>query len=91
MPTKEEIIKKIDGFIEKLSMPLTPDEMRNGWDEENQRFFIDFFKKVKGEVEAGISVEYVGSIGRGMDSRGIVEGDLLDEACGISVGLKALK
>jgi hypothetical protein len=90
MIIREDLIVRIDGLIEQLSSPLPSEEKNNGWTEDNRNFFLAFFKKLRAEVAAGKRVKYADSIGRGMDSRGIVEGHLLDEACSISVDLQEL-
>ena len=93
MLKKQEILKNVNHMIERLSEQLSQYEIKNGWNEEIKVIWLDFFRRIKTDLMDGNRIskhpEYT-LIFRGMDSHGIIDGELLEEAINISEQLDQL-
>ena len=87
MVTREEVITNVECMIERLSESLSEDEIKNGWNEKIRVIWLNFFRNMKKDLANGIRIskkpEYT-LVFRGMDSHGIIDGKLLEEAINIS-------
>ena len=89
MQSREQIIARVEGLIEKLGQPISSAEAADGWTEEPRRDWIKFFVDLRNRLRDGKPLtrkeksSFV-HIGRWMDHDGIIGGELLDEACRIS-------
>jgi hypothetical protein len=90
---KTKLIEMVDHIIERLNQPLPQSELEFGWNEEERLFWRAFFEKMQWqlvddtlwdnpELEAYVVIWY------GMDHHGIVDGDILEEAVGISAEMR---
>jgi len=93
MVTREEILEKVNKLLKQLSGPLSQSEMDNGWNDEIKSFWLGFFQRMKNDLESNVPIskrlEYT-QIGRGLDSNGIIDGELLEDAVTISVCMRRL-
>lgn len=85
--TRSELIDAVQKITEKLSKPLPPAEYAAGWSEASRTEVLRFFQKLESDLRSGADISYM-PIGKGLDSLGIGGGDLLEEACRISLALK---
>jgi len=87
------ILKKVENIIERLSSPLSEEELSNGWIEDSRLAMLKFFETLrddlKNDVDVSAKAEYR-SIARGMDHWGISVGQLLDDATEISMEIRKL-
>lgn len=88
--TRTELIEAINRICERLEHKLPDKEYEAGWTETSRVDMLKFFRKLETDVRAGAPIKYV-SIGRVLDSFGVDGGDLLEEACRISVALNDRK
>ena len=81
-------LQLVDMLTDMLSPDLPVAERANGWTEEDRLYFLDFFLKLRGQINEGSSIspydlEHI-NISRMMDDRGISEGELLHQAAKLS-------
>jgi hypothetical protein len=90
MATKEDLLVKVREMVGRLSGPLPPDELKGGWTEKSRLAMRGFFTDLQSKLETGSDLPDL-QITRGMDSWGIVGGDLLEQAAVISNELRELR
>jgi hypothetical protein len=93
MDKRTAVLRKIEQMINKLSNPLPPSEIANGWSEESRQAMLKFFKNLHSELTSGqfnLAEHASFHLIRGMDHWGIIEGDLLEEAAEIQADLREL-
>jgi len=83
VPDSTELIASIDAIIDKLSLPLPPQEKRNGWTDEARTNYLEFFYKLKEMVTTDSGHPWPTGIARSMDFCGVIAGDLLEDAAKI--------
>ena len=95
MRKRDDILKSIEEFIEKLSQPLQHSEIKNGWSPELQEKWKQFYQRMYEYLESGKPLskkpKYTASIVRQYDFSGIMEGELLDKAIYIQCRSRELK
>lgn len=87
MDNRKEIERRVLNIMDRLSKPLAELERGSGWTEESRVSMLEFFRRLKHDIETGRAVEDVAeyrAIVRGMDCWGVVQGELLEEAAAIS-------
>ncbi len=84
--TRTELIQAVRDIAARLEKPLSPEESAAGWTEKSCADTLRFFRKLEIDLSNGADIPYV-SIGRALDGFGIDGGQLLEDACRISVAL----
>lgn len=91
MKTTDLLLQRVDKIVRKLSNQLSENDIDGGWCEESRLAMLKFFETLRDDLLNGVDVstkaEYA-SIARGMDHWGIVSGQLLEEATGISAEIR---
>ncbi len=94
MDDRTELLNRVERMIQRLSSPLLPSNIAQGWSEEARTAMLKLFEALHARL---ISAEPLSekekslSIARGMDSWGITGGDLLEEGAEISCMLSETK
>ncbi len=83
----QSLIPTIDSLIQKLSMPLQPDELAHGWSESSQEAMLKFFEDLRLKVIADADLPYLGIV-RALDHWGVSGGELFREAAQIDHELR---
>jgi hypothetical protein len=94
MTNRVRIIGRLDRMIARLSKPLSPSDIRDGWSEQSRKAISEVLEELRARLltdEPLTEAEKQLSISRGMDTWGIVSGDLLEEGAEISNQLRELK
>jgi hypothetical protein len=94
MANRATIIDRLDRMIARLSKPLLPSDVRDGWSEEARKAILEVLEELRARLlndQPLTAAEKELSISRGMDSWGVVSGDLLEEGAEISNQLRELK
>ncbi len=93
MDRRDAVIRRVIAVIDRLSRPLTVSDIAGGWSEESRAALLGFFKRLCDDLKGGTPAfhkpEYM-SIARGMDTWGIIDGDILEEAASISNAIAAI-
>lgn len=89
MPTKANLLCRVEAIAQKLADPITSSERAVGWSDTSRMAMLDYFKDLhrRLELDQGLTPADF-SITRGMDHWGITGGALLDEAAEISCRLR---
>jgi hypothetical protein len=87
MVTRQSLQEELAWMIDQLSKPLPPHELEAGWTEQGRVAMLKFFEDLDSKLGNGEKLPEV-NIPRGMDSWGIVEGQLLKKAAELSLDLK---
>ena len=82
--TRAEVMQAIKEICDKLSKPLPLEEQAEGWTEMRQKHFLNIFQQLETDLHSGIP--YL-AMGKNLDYFGIDGGQLLEDACGISISL----
>jgi hypothetical protein len=93
MANRATIIDRIDRMIARLSSPLLPSDIRDGWSEESRKAILEVLNKLRTRLRSDeplTEAEKQLSLSRGMDTWGITGGDLLEEGAEISNQLRDL-
>ena len=80
--------QRIRELVERLSLPLSKAEMRDGWTAKSKKAIKDLLEDLLARLKSGQPLPAV-SISRGMDSWGITGGDILEEGARISNQLRS--
>jgi hypothetical protein len=83
VPDDTELIAYIDAIIAKLSLPLPPQEKRNGWTDKARINYLTFFNNLKEMIAADSGHPWPTGIARSMDFWGVIAGELLEDAAKI--------
>lgn len=90
MADKEIILNKVRWMIDRLTQPLSDADLKYGWIEKSRLAFLTYFQNLEQKLVAGQPIPAL-NIPRGMDTWGILGGDLFQTAAEISVELPKLK
>lgn len=81
--TRTEIIDAVKAFCERLSQPLPGEEYAAGWTDSRRLDVLRYFQKLEQDLTSGREIPYIPLI-RTLDSAGISDGELLEQACRIT-------
>lgn len=81
--TKNELIQSINSLCEKLRNRLPEEEYKNGWSKTKQLDVLKYFEEVEKDISNRNPIKYISFV-RTLDSIGISDGELFEEACGIT-------
>ena len=92
MITRQQVASELTSLIEKMSSPLPDSEVRKGWSDEQVNFWKKFFIEMMSDLEYKVPVKskYTGLV-RGLDSNGILDGELFDQVVKISCQMDDLR
>jgi hypothetical protein len=85
---QNEILESIAAFCAKLCQELSGEDLAAGWTDAKRLDLLQYFQKLEQRVVSNEPIPYIALI-RTLDSVGISEGSLLDEACGIINAINA--
>jgi len=88
--TRLELIHAVSEFCQKLSTPLPPEEMAEGWSELSRAHFLDIFQNLATDLHNNVNVPHF-PIVRILDQFGVGGGKMFEEACKLSVALNYRK
>jgi hypothetical protein len=88
--TRSELLQAVHDLVMRLNQPLPPEEVAVGWSEGHRVDISRFFQKLESDLRNGVDIPYA-PIGKMLDHSGIEKGELLEEACKISVALNERK
>jgi hypothetical protein len=77
----DQLLNELNGLIDSLEQPLTPDELANGWTPQAQSATLTFLRKIRDANREGRQLPDVGGGGRALDHWGVIDGPLLEAAC----------
>jgi len=80
--------QRIERLIEKLSLPPSEKEARDGWTAKGKKAIKDLLENLLLKLQSDQPLPPV-SISRGMDSWGVTGGDILEEGAKISNQLRS--
>jgi hypothetical protein len=83
-------IEDIDAILPKLAAPPTAEEINCGWTEEAKNSAHAYFSTLRNSLAEGKPLPAL-AIVRGLDHRGVVEGNLLEEIAGIANRVRGMK
>ncbi|HUX89569.1 MAG TPA: hypothetical protein VMV48_02620 [Gallionellaceae bacterium] len=86
--SRTEIIDAIKILCEKLNNELPAEEYVNGWTDAMRMNMLRYFQKIEHDLVSGAEIRYI-PLGRTLDSVGISEGKLLEEAFRITNKINA--
>lgn len=86
--TRSEIIDSIRSLIIKLREELPREEYAHGWTDAKRHDILKYFEKLEVDMTNKEEIPYI-SLVRTLDSVGIGDGDLLEEACNITNEINA--
>ena len=79
---KREILRRVEGMIERLEGPLPPEEIQNGWNADARKAMLEYYRRLRADVLSGkrfwAMVEHY-TVDRGFDSHGIQRRPLYEE------------
>jgi hypothetical protein len=84
----QHIVAAIDDLIEKLSGPLTGNEVANGWSERSQKAMLEFFQDLRLKLMSDDESLLYFSIVRGLDHWGVSGGELFQKAAEVDRELR---
>ena len=87
---RAEIVDSIKALCKRLANNLPPEEYAVGWTDSRRLEVLSYFQKLEQELVSGNEIPYIPLI-RTLDSVGISEGNLLEEACKITNEINARK
>ena len=87
--TRAELIEAISRICSLLQAPLPLEELAAGWSEANALATLRYFENVNSDLCAGVNIPFF-SLVRTLDSCGISDGNLLEEACRINNAINRL-
>ena len=93
MKNLDTIISQIEEIVERLSMPLSPEDINCGWRDKSKEAMIRFFRTMLSDFQnkpPRIKIEYM-TIARGLDAWGIDGGILEEKAIKISRAVNEFK
>ncbi len=79
--------QRIEALIQKLSLPPSAVEIRQGWNEKSKIAMKNLLDDLLSKLRAGLPLPPV-SISRGMDTWGVTSGEILEEGAAISNQLR---
>jgi hypothetical protein len=85
--TRVDLERRMDVLMQKLSTPPTSSEFKEGWTESSKKAMKNMVGDVQNRLRSGQPNIDI-SFSRGMDSWGIVEGEILEEAAELSNALR---
>jgi len=88
--TRSELLQAVHDLVTRLNQQLPPEEVASGWSEARRVDISRFFQKLENDLRTGVDIPYT-PIGKMLDHSGIDRGELLEEACKISVALNERK
>ena len=94
MDDRAELLKRVDRMIQRLSSPLLPSYIADGWSEEARTAMLKFFEELHAKLLSAEPLSEMKehlTIARGMDTWGVTGGDLLEESAEISCMLSEAK
>ncbi len=94
MDDRAELLKRVDRMIQRLSSPLLPSHVADGWSEEARTAMLKVFMKLHAKLMSAEPLSEMTkhlTIARGMDTWGVTGGDLLKEGAEISCMLTEAK
>ena len=94
MSDRATIIDRLDRMIARLSKPLLPSDIQDGWSEEARKAILEVLEELRARLLDGEPLteqEKELNIPRGMDTWGVTGGDLLDEGVQVFKQLRELK
>lgn len=86
---KETVLINVRWMIDRLSRPLSVSDLQYGWIEESRLVFLAYFQDLEQKLIAEQPIPAL-NIPRGMDTWGILGGNLFQMAAEISVELPKL-
>lgn len=87
---KPQLLNELDGLIATLEMPLSPEELANGWTTQSQAAILSLLQNVRDSVRQDDALPEL-SIGRGLDHWGVECGPVFETACAISNRLREFR
>lgn len=87
MKAAGEIVDAVDAVIRKLSDPVTPSEMKEGWTTQSKQAAAKYFKELRQSLTEGNTLPPL-DIVRGLDHWGVTGGDLLKEISRVTNALR---
>ena len=86
--TRAGALELISVVVDLLSRPLSAEERRNGWTDEDRAYYHDLFIRMRTQIEEGnssaqLDLENI-NLSRSLDDRGISQGEILHLAATIS-------
>jgi len=94
MANRTTVIDRLDRMIARLSKPLLPSDIRDGWSEDGRKAILEVLERLRTRLQSDeplTEAEKRLSISRGMDTWGVLAGDLLEEGAEVSNQLRELK
>jgi hypothetical protein len=85
--TERTLEQRIVALIEKLSLPPSAIEVREGWTDKSKSAIKKLLEDLLSKLRAGRPLPPV-NISRGMDTWGITSGEILEEGAAISNELR---
>ncbi|MGY1490796.1 hypothetical protein ACW4YW_15425 [Methylobacillus pratensis] len=87
--TRDQLIVEIDVLLARTQLPLTTEDIQNGWTLAAQQSAIKFLEKLRPQVDSEEQLPPM-NLARALDSWGVVSGDLLNGYAELSNGLRDL-
>jgi hypothetical protein len=87
--TRSEIAAEVARMCARLDAGLQTLDVSDGWTDAHRRQLLQYFRNVEADLRAGRKISFF-SLVRALDSMGISEGQLLEEACRLNNAVNAL-
>ena len=86
---KISAIDAVESIVKRLGQPLNNDDLEGGWTPESQEAANQYFQKLRSALIADQPLPPLGIV-RGLDHRGVVGGDMLEEIARVTNMLRKL-
>ncbi len=87
---KTQLLNELDGLIATLEVPLSSEELANGWTAQSQAAILSLLQNIRDSVRQDDVLPEL-SIGRGLDHWGIEGGPVFETACTVSNRLREFR
>jgi hypothetical protein len=88
MMSVDAVKNEVDAIIEILSRPLTPEDIRMGWNDTLRQRWHDWFVRIKTKLNANVPFKRTSvNVTYGIAYAGIQEGALFDRAARVGAML----
>jgi hypothetical protein len=84
---RDEVLKMIGTLIADVSVPLSEEELHNGWTIQSQQAFQKTLKRIETDIREGRDLPPL-FLARGLDHWGVEAGELLRRAAQVSNHLR---
>jgi hypothetical protein len=90
MKNGNQIVEDLNKLAADLCLPLSKADEAAGWTTRAQGALLNLLNEIREALVEGRPIPNL-YIGRGLDHWGVVEGDLLERACALSISLRGMR